>query len=156
MSEAKIALPAAFALLSSLAMCASEPAAPSVPAGSEEPEKTEEAGPPPAKSAGLHSETLRLTPLEGEIESIDEAELRMRLITLEPGGHTALHVHENRPGIVYIVSGEIYNHPKGKPAERVPAGSIFYETQGYTHYIENRGAVAATLVSADIVTGEED
>lgn len=106
----------------------------------------------PAAAAGFHAQTLHLTPLEGEIPDVGHSSLRMRLITVEPGGHTALHVHENRPGIVYVVSGAIYNHPKGQEANKVQAGEVFCETQGYTHYIENRGKVSATLLSADIVT----
>jgi len=110
----------------------------------------------PRKNAGFCSKTLHLTPLKGEIPDIEHSKLRMRLITVEPGGHTALHVHKNRPGIVYVVSGEIYNHPEGKKVTKVRAGEVFHETQGYTHYIENRGEVSATLISADIITGEKD
>jgi len=110
----------------------------------------------PTKNSGFHSKTLHLTALKGEIPDIEFSKLRMRLITVEPGGHTALHVHKNRPGIVYVVSGEIYNHPEGKRVKKVRAGEVFHETQGYTHYIENRGEVSATLISADIITGEKD
>jgi len=110
----------------------------------------------PDKNVGFHSRTLRLTPLKGEIASLEHTSLRMRLITVEPEGHTALHVHKDRPGIVYVVSGAIYNHPKDKKPKKVRAGEVFYETQGYTHYIENRGEVSATLISADIVTRAEE
>jgi len=109
----------------------------------------------PEKNAGLCFKTLGLTPLKGEIPDVEGSSLRMRLITVEPGGHTALHVHQDRPGIVYVVSGAVYNHPKGKKVTQVRAGEVFCETQGYTHYIENRGEVSATLISADIVTRPE-
>ena len=92
-----------------------------------------------------------MTPLKGEIPNVKDFSLRMRLITIEPGGHTPFHVHKNRPGIVYIVSGSIINHEEGKPPKRISAGEIFYETQGYAHYIENKGNISTTLISADIV-----
>ena len=105
----------------------------------------------PDKEVGFHSDVLRVTPLKGEIPNVKDFSLRMRLITIEPGGHTSFHVHKNRPGIVYIVSGSIINHEEGKPPKEISAGEIFYETQGYAHYIENKGNISATLISADIV-----
>jgi quercetin dioxygenase-like cupin family protein len=125
-----------------------------VASGKEPKEATGKGG--PEKNVGLHARTLGLTPLRGEIPSIERSSLRMRLITVEPGGHTALHVHKDRPGIVYVVSGAVYNHPKGEKPKKVRAGEVFSETQGYTHYIENRGEVSATLISADIVAGTKD
>jgi len=119
-------------------------------ASGKEPEKG------PQKNLGLHIRTLGLTALKGEIPDVAGSSLRMRLITVEPGGHTALHVHKDRPGIVYVVSGAVYNHPKGKKVTKVRAGEVFCETQGYTHYIENRGEVSATLISADIVTASDE
>ena len=92
-----------------------------------------------------------MTSLKGEIPNVKDFSLRMRLITIEPGGHTSFHVHKNRPGIVYIVSGSIINHEEGKAPKQIAAGEIFYETQGYAHYIENNGNVSVTLISADIV-----
>ncbi|MBN2494216.1 MAG: cupin domain-containing protein [Deltaproteobacteria bacterium] len=109
----------------------------------------------PERAVKFHADVLRMTPLEGEIPRVEGASLRMRLITLEPGGHTPFHVHRDRPGIVYVIAGSIVNHEQGKPPKRVAAGEIFYETQGYAHFIENTGAVSATLVSADIVTGAQ-
>jgi len=110
----------------------------------------------PDKAENFHADILRMTPLKGEIPNVKDFSLRMRLITIEPGGHTSFHVHKNRPGIVYIVSGSIINHEEGKPPKRISAGEIFYETQEYAHYIENKGTVSATLISADIVASETE
>jgi len=109
----------------------------------------------PETPSGFHYNILHLSDLQGQVPHGDGLSLRMRLITIEPGGHTSFHVHRNRPGIVYVVSGSIINHPEGKDPVRVSAGEIFYETQGYAHFIENTGTVAATLISADIVVEAE-
>lgn len=105
----------------------------------------------PDKAVGFNSDVLRMTPLKGEIPNVKDFSLRMRLITIEPGGHTSFHVHKNRPGIVYVVSGSIINHEEGKPPKKISAGEIFYEIQEYAHYIENKGTVSTTLISADII-----
>ena len=108
----------------------------------------------PEKAVKFHADVLRMTPLKGEIPNVKDFSLRMRLISIEPGGHTSFHVHKNRPGIVYIVSGSIINHEEGKAPKQIAAGEIFYETQGYAHYIENNGNLSVTLISADIVLDE--
>ena len=109
----------------------------------------------PDKPEGFNVRTLHVTNLKGEIPHGEGISLRMRLISIEPGGHTSFHVHKNRPGIVYVVSGSIINHPEGEPPVKVASGEIFVETQGYTHYIENKGETAAILVASDIVTDTE-
>jgi len=64
----------------------------------------------PDKPEGFNVRTLHVTNLKDEIPHGEGISLRMRLISIEPGGHTSFHVHKNRPGIVYVVSGSIINH----------------------------------------------
>jgi hypothetical protein len=46
--------------------------------------------------------------LTGEIEGLAARELRMRMVTIEPGGvFGPLHDHIDRPGTVYVLQGTI-------------------------------------------------
>lgn len=40
-----------------------------------------------------------------EIEGMAGRQLRMRVLTIEPGGYIGLHSHEDRPAVVYFMQG---------------------------------------------------
>jgi len=59
----------------------------------------------PRKTTGIKAlRILGTVPLAGEFERPDERVLRGREIDIEPGGLVAVHRHDGRPGIAYIVS----------------------------------------------------
>jgi len=54
---------------------------------------------PPTSTVGQSQEMLRSLDLTGEIYSVQGRLLRMRKITLQPGGAFGIHDHVNRPAI---------------------------------------------------------
>src|SRR5207244_12641917 len=54
---------------------------------------------PPAENKGLGAEALRSLDLTEEIDSVKGHALRMRRITLAPGGVIGLHSHKDRPAV---------------------------------------------------------
>jgi len=77
--------------------------------------------------------------------------LRMRRLVVQPGGEVAWHSHEDRPALIYIISGNIteYSSHCSVPIEH-PAGDLSVEAGGLSHWWKNNGKEAATLISADI------
>jgi quercetin dioxygenase-like cupin family protein len=86
-----------------------------------------------------------------EIEGMAGRQLRMRIVTIEPGGvFGPIHDHEDRPGMVYILEGTITDHRNGVGREYGP-GVGWPEDKNTTHWLENRGTRRAVEISVDLV-----
>ena len=80
-------------------------------------------------------------------------QLRMRMVTIEPGGvFGPLHDHKGRPGTVYVLQGIITDHRDGVATDYGP-GVGWPEDRNTLHWLENRGTVPAVEISVDIVSG---
>ena len=103
------------------------------------------------ETKGVSVELLATVDLDGEIEGMEGRQLRMRMVTIEPGGiFGPLHDHVGRPGTVYILQGTITDHRDGVATEYGP-GAGWPEDRNTMHWLENRGAVPAVEVSVDVV-----
>ncbi|KRE89903.1 MULTISPECIES: cupin domain-containing protein [unclassified Arthrobacter] len=108
----------------------------------------EEAAP---ETKGVSVEVLATVDLDGEIEGMEGRQLRMRMVTIDPGGvFGPLHNHVGRPGTVYILQGTITDHRDGQTREYGP-GVGWPEDRNTSHWLENRGEVPAVEISVDIV-----
>jgi quercetin dioxygenase-like cupin family protein len=86
-----------------------------------------------------------------EIEGIAGLQLRMRMVTIEPGGvFGPLHDHKGRPGIVYVLHGTITDHRDEETRDYGPAPG-WPEDKVTMHWLENRGTLPAVEISVDIV-----
>jgi quercetin dioxygenase-like cupin family protein len=105
---------------------------------------------PPAETVGQTEQLLRSLDLTGELESGKGRPLRMRRITVQPGGALALHNHIDRPAITYMLQGEMTYHQQGRPDVVVRPGDGFAEGRATTHWAENTGKVPAVWIAVDI------
>ena len=77
--------------------------------------------------------------------------LRLRAITINPGGHIAEHSHATRPGLVKVISGTwIEGRPDGEYDFIADQDTSILEHKDTVHWIYNRGDVAATALVCDI------
>jgi quercetin dioxygenase-like cupin family protein len=105
----------------------------------------------PHATKGVAVQTLATVDLGPEIEGMAGRQLRMRLVTIEPGGvFGPLHDHAGRPGTVYILQGAITDFRDGVATEYGP-GLGWPEDRNTLHWLENRGPVPAIEISVDIV-----
>jgi quercetin dioxygenase-like cupin family protein len=110
--------------------------------------RTEQAAP---ETKGVTVKQLAAVDLGLEIESMAGCQLRMRMVTIEPGGvFGPIHNHKDRPGLVYILQGTITDHRNGVATEYGP-GVGWPEDKNTTHWLENRGTTPAVEISVDIV-----
>lgn len=108
----------------------------------------EEAAPP---SKGVTVELLTTVDLGPELEGMAGRQLRMRKVTIEPGGvFGPVHDHLGRPGTVYILQGTITDHRNGEAVEYGP-GPGWPEDRNTVHWLENAGTESAVEISVDIV-----
>ena len=106
------------------------------------------------ETRGVAVEMLSTVDLASEIEGMDGRELRMRKVTIEPGGVLGpVHDHKGRPGLVWILQGTITDHRNGVATDYGP-GVGWPEDRGTVHWLENRGTVPAVEISVDIVNRE--
>jgi quercetin dioxygenase-like cupin family protein len=106
------------------------------------------------ETKGVTVKLLATVDLGPEIEGMAGRQLRMRMVTIEPGGvFGPIHDHKGRPGVVYILQGTITDHRDGVATDYGP-GVGWPEDRDTTHWLENRGTIPAVEVSVDIV-GQE-
>lgn len=76
---------------------------------------------------------------------------RMRRLDIKPGGEVAWHSHEDRPALIYVVSGSIteYSSHCGVPIVH-DQGDLSVEQGGLAHWWKNTGKAPVVLISADI------
>ena len=90
--------------------------------------------------------------LGSDFPALEGRNLRVRRITIAPGGVVAFHEHEKRPGFAYILEGEIVEHrDSGKTVIKHSPGSISFEETGVNHWWENKGTTDVIALVADIV-----
>lgn len=105
----------------------------------------------PTQNSGQSEELLRSIDLTKELPTAAGRTLRMRRITLQPGGVMALHNHVDRPAVTYLLQGQVTYHQDGKPGTVINPGGGFAEGRTTTHWAENTGTGPAVWIGVDIV-----
>ena len=106
------------------------------------------------ETKGVTVELLASLDLGPEIEGMAGRQLRMRMVTIAPGGvFGPIHDHKDRPGMVYILQGTITDYRDGVATEYGP-GVGWPEDRNTLHWLENRGTTLAVEISVDIVRQE--
>jgi quercetin dioxygenase-like cupin family protein len=104
---------------------------------------------------GVTVELLATVDLGAELPGLEGRRLRMRKVTIEPGGvFGPVHDHVGRPGTVFVLQGTITDHRNGVATEYGP-GVGWPEDRHTVHWLENRGTVPAVEISVDVVTQEQ-
>lgn len=108
---------------------------------------TQSAG--PADSKGTSTRQMGVIELAGEIDGTAGRQLRARLVTIEPGGHAAVHTHQGRPTMEYVLQGTVIEVRNGVPLEH-KAGDMVQGVNGVTHWWENKGSERVVLMPVDV------
>lgn len=105
---------------------------------------------------GVTDTELASIDLAKENVKLNQRRLRMRHMTIMPGGVVPFHSHEDRPALIMVTSGEVYEHSSkcGVPILH-KAGEISKEFLGTKHWWKNSGSVPVELTIADIVNDKK-
>ena len=91
------------------------------------------------------------TDLAKEPAGVNGRQFRLRQLDVKPGGIVPWHSHDNRPAMIYIVSGEIVEYASNCTLPIVhKAGDVASEKKGTSHWWQNTGTVPAVLISVDL------
>jgi len=104
----------------------------------------------PTDFKSVHEEVLASIDLAPEIASVKDRELRLSRAVIGPGGHVGLHSHKGDPTIVYMLEGVLTNHHDDGTTQEFQPGQTFAEFGPRFHWVENRGAVPAIFIVANI------
>jgi quercetin dioxygenase-like cupin family protein len=80
---------------------------------------------------------------------------RLRELQMKPGGIVPWHSHNERPAMIYVVSGDVVEYAS---SFAVPiahhAGDVAPEKNGTSHWWKNTGNSTAVLISVDLFPNE--
>ena len=89
--------------------------------------------------------------LAGEKIALNGHQMRVRKLEIQSGGIVPWHSHGDRPALIYVVSGEIYEHASNCAVPILhKAGEVARETHATSHWWKNEGKASVVLLSFDI------
>jgi quercetin dioxygenase-like cupin family protein len=110
---------------------------------------------PPKERAGLSSSVLATVDLPKDFDMAEGRELRMRKITLAPGGGLPMHGHQNRPSVAYILSGSLVEFRDDGSAPRILAAGQAYQTFDCAHALLNAGTEPVVFLEVDLPSAKD-
>ncbi len=100
---------------------------------------------------GVTDTVLASIDLSEEKVNLQNRQLRTRRLVVQPGGVVPWHSHEDRPALIYIVSGTIEEYASNCSVPIVhKAGEVSVEKLGVQHWWKNTGKAPAVLLSSDV------
>ena len=91
------------------------------------------------------------TDLAKEPQALKGRLFRLRQLEMKPGGIVPWHSHNERPAMIYIVSGEVVEYASSCAVPIVhKAGDVAPEKNGTSHWWQNTGKTSAVLISVDL------
>ena len=92
-----------------------------------------------------------MTDLSKEPLALNGRQFRLRELQMKPGGIVPWHSHDERPAMIYIVSGELVEYASSCLVPIVHrAGDVAPEKKGTSHWWKNTGKTTAVLISVDL------
>jgi quercetin dioxygenase-like cupin family protein len=78
---------------------------------------------------------------------ITERSMRLRHLTVLPGGVIALHSHHNRPAILHVMQGEMLEYSSSQDAPRhLKAGDTITEFNDVTQWAKNSSETETLII----------
>lgn len=113
--------------------------------------------PGPHSHSAVTDTVIASIDLGKEAPKLKEHKFRLRRLVIQPGGVVAWHSHEERPAIIYVVSGSIMEYAStcAVPIEH-KAGEVTAETKAVSHWWKNNGTEAVVLLSSDLLADPSD
>jgi quercetin dioxygenase-like cupin family protein len=105
---------------------------------------------PPVATEGLDTLKTEFVDLGPEIEGLQGRQLRLRLLSLEPGGQIGLHSHRDRPAVAYVIEGTTTVTFEDGTVKRFSAGSTISANRNTTHWHRNDEKEPALFVTVDV------
>ena len=144
----RIPLAAALCLASAVAFAGECPADKRVPDGQGQ-------KPGPTMPVGVTDVVRASTDIAAAPYNIKGRAFRLRQLDMAPGGIVPWHSHNERPAMIYVVSGEVIEYASSCAVPIVhKAGDVAPEKVGTSHWWKNDTKTPAVLISVDLFPTE--
>jgi quercetin dioxygenase-like cupin family protein len=104
----------------------------------------------PKGNKGFTASKTTVVDLGSEIEGMAGRQLRMRMLTIEPGGYIGIHDHKDRPAVVYFMQGTDEVGQADGSKKIMHPGDTSSATNNTTHYHRNVGNDNVVLIAVDV------
>jgi len=106
---------------------------------------------------GVTDKVVAAIDLAQEKLALNGSKFRIRRLVIQPGGVVPWHSHEERPALIYVVSGAIMEYASTCAVPIVHRkGEVATETHATAHWWKNHPRRPVVLLSADILTEHAD
>ena len=111
--------------------------------------------PGPMVPSGVTDVVRYSTDLSKEPIALQGRQFRLRQLEMQPGGIVPWHSHNERPAMIYVVSGEVVEYASSCAVPIThKAGDVAPEKNGTSHWWKNTGSTKAVLISVDLFPGD--
>lgn len=104
---------------------------------------------PPTESKGISAKLVGVLPLAPEFDRSEGRQLRMRVVTVAPGGVFAVHSHADRPSVEYVLRGTATEF-KGDASRSYAEGDAVLADKNTTHWWRNDSTEPTIFVAVDV------
>jgi len=104
----------------------------------------------PKGNKGLQTGATEIVDLGPEIPGMNGRQLRLRVLTIEPGGYIGIHSHKDRPSVAYFLQGSDTVTFADGTVKHFKAGDITSANKNTTHWHRNEGTEPVVLIVTDI------
>ncbi len=105
---------------------------------------------PPTQNKGVKVGAPTALDLTNEMDSVAGRQLRMRVISIEPGGVVAIHSHDGRPAVAYALQGTLVEHLENGDVREHAQGEAWTEDRNTTHWAENKSDTPVMVLAVDV------
>ncbi|WP_416046778.1 cupin domain-containing protein [Cupriavidus basilensis] len=105
----------------------------------------------PTERVGVNGKELAAVKLTTDFSVSKGRTLRMREVTIAPGGILPMHSHADRPSVSYVLKGTLTEYLDGETEGKQIGAGQSYATQGARmHALQNKGDVPAVFLEVDL------
>ena len=104
----------------------------------------------PTETKGVKVSPPTALDLSQEIDGVQGRQLRLRVVTVEPGGVVGVHAHAGRPAVAYVVHGTLTEHRQDGSVKDWREGESWSEGKEVVHWAENKGDKPVVVVAVDV------
>jgi quercetin dioxygenase-like cupin family protein len=104
----------------------------------------------PKDNKGFKATVLQVIDLGQEIKGMEDRQLRMRMLTIDPGGYIGIHSHKDRPAVVYFLQGTDTVTLEDGTVRIFRPGDTSSANKDATHWHRNDGKEPVVLIAVDV------
>ena len=111
----------------------------------------------PTQSIGMAPTVLGAISLATYADALKDGELRAREVVLQPGATIAVHSHDSRPAVVYVLEGELVEHRSDSEDPVIRRqGDVYFEGPEVVHWSENLSPNRVRVLAVDIISNDPE